>query len=145
MSPWSRRTYFGVGHGVVGSPRSSWASSKRSPGLASSTYAARSRDRYAAGWVRQSFRAEGITYVESKLTKAEAYLEALALFSQGRIEIMDHPQLIRELQCLERRTRASGKDVVDHSRGGHDDYANVTALAADAARKRQPRAGIATA
>ncbi len=102
-------------------------------------------DRYAAGWVRQSFRAEGITYVESKLTKAEAYLEALALFSQGRIEILDHPQLIRELQCLERRTRAGGKDIVDHPRGGHDDYANVTALAADAARKRQPRAGIATA
>ena len=52
------------------------------------------------------------------------------MFSQGRIEILDHLQLIRELQCLERRTRAGGKDIVDHPRGGHDDYANVLALAA---------------
>ena len=104
-------------------------------------------DRYAAGWVRQSFRAERITYVESKLTKAEAYIESLALFSEGRIQILDHPQLIRELQCLERRTRTGGKDIVDHPRGGHDDFSNVLCLAAaeEAAWKKRPRAGIATA
>ena len=74
-------------------------------------------DRYAAGWVRQSFESERITYVESDLTKAQAYLESLALFSQGRIRLLDHPQLVRKLQCLERRTRAGGKDIVDHPRG----------------------------
>ena len=61
------------------------------------------------------------------------YLESIALFSQGRLELLDHPRLVRELQSLERRTRAGGKDVVDHARGGHDDYANVTTLAALAA------------
>ncbi len=62
-----------------------------------------------------------------------AYIETLPLFSQGRMELLDHPRLVRELQCLERRTRAGGKNVVDHPRGGHDDYANVTTLAALAA------------
>jgi len=86
-------------------------------------------DRYAASWVSQAFAEEGIQYVASPWSKAEAYLESLPVFSQGRLEILDHPQLIRELQCLERRTRAGGKDVIDHPRGGHDDFANVTTLA----------------
>ena len=92
-------------------------------------------DRYAAGWVRQAFGAESITYREAKLDKAGTYIETLPLFSQGRIEILDHKQQARELQCLERRTRAGGKDVVDHPRGGHDDYANALALAAVASVK----------
>jgi hypothetical protein len=33
--------------------------------------------------------------------------------------------LIRELRLLERRTHRSGKDTVDHPRGGHDDFANA--------------------
>ncbi len=100
-------------------------------------------DRYAAGWVRQAFEKAGITYRASKLDKSAAYLEALPLFSQGRIRLLDHPQQTRELQCLERRTRAGGKDVIDHPRGGNDDYANVIALAAAAATSRReiPRVG----
>lgn len=86
-------------------------------------------DRYAAGWVRQAFEAEGIRYDESRLDKSACYVEMLPVFSQGRLEILDHAQQRRELQCLERRTRAGGRDVIDHPRGGHDDYANVLALA----------------
>ncbi len=67
------------------------------------------------------------------LSQSAAYIECLPLFSQGRLKLLDHPQQGRELQCLERRTRAGGKDIVDHPRGGHDDYANVLALAAVAA------------
>ena len=86
-------------------------------------------DRYAGHWVRQAFQAQGIRYEEAQ-PKAEAYLELEPLFAQGRIEILDHPQLIRELKTLERRPRAGGKILVDHPRGGHDDYANALALAA---------------
>ena len=87
-------------------------------------------DRYAAGWVRQAFEADGIQYIESWLTRSQAYLEALPLFSQGRLALLDHRQLTRELQCLERKKRSGGKDAVDHPSRGHDDYANVTTLAA---------------
>ncbi len=62
--------------------------------------------------------------------KSRACLEVEPLFAQGRIEILDHPQLMRELKMLERRPRAGGKIIVDHPHGGRDDYANALALAA---------------
>ena len=86
-------------------------------------------DRYAGQWVRQSFQSEGIRYEESE-DKSKAYLEMEPLFAQGRIELLDHPQLLRELKTLERRPRPGGKTLIDHPRGGHDDYANSLALAA---------------
>jgi hypothetical protein len=49
------------------------------------------------------------------------------------ISIVDHPELVRELKKLERRARAGGRAMVDHPRGGHDDFANALCLAAVAA------------
>ena len=101
--------------------------------------AAVSGDRYAAGWVRERFRAEGLRYDDAQIKTAEgdkyldksaAYLEIEPLFAQGCIALLDHPQLARELKLLERRPRAGGKTLVDHPHGGHDDHANALALAA---------------
>jgi hypothetical protein len=87
-------------------------------------------DRYAAGWVVERFRAEGIRYEPPQLRtpgnpdatryldKSQAYLEVEPLFAQGRIALLDHPQLRRELTLLERRPRAGGKTQVDHPTGG---------------------------
>lgn len=86
-------------------------------------------DRYAGQWVRQAFKKEEITYTDAD-EKSKAYLETEPFFAQGRIQILDHPTLIRELRLLERRARPGGKTIVDHPRGGHDDYANALALAA---------------
>jgi len=98
-------------------------------------------DRYAAGWVRERFRAEGLRYQEAEirvpddptamryLDKSLAYLEMEPFFAQGRVELLDHSQLARELKLLERRARAGGRTLVDHPTGGHDDYANALALA----------------
>src|SRR5262249_33550393 len=84
-------------------------------------------DRYAAQWVRQAFQAHGVRY-EDATEKVKAYLDIEPFFAQGRIEVLDHPQLIRELKTLERRPRPAGRTVVDHPRGGHDDHANALAL-----------------
>ncbi len=92
-------------------------------------------DRYAAGWVRERFRAEGVYYRDTDMTKAEAYLESQPLFAQGRVDLLDQAQLIRELKLLESRPRAGGRTLVDHPRGGHDDYANAVALGAVVATK----------
>lgn len=89
-----------------------------------------SGDRYAAGWVRERFQKEGIYFQDAEMTKAEAYLEVQPLFAQGRVELLDHPQLVRELKLLESRPRVGGRTLVDHPRGGHDDYANALALSA---------------
>lgn len=64
------------------------------------------------------------------LDKAAAYLEIEPLFATGRLALLDHPQLSRELKLLERRPRAGGRTIVDHPSGRHDDHANALALAA---------------
>jgi hypothetical protein len=86
-------------------------------------------DKYARHWVRQAFEREGIRYLDATMDKSTAYLEAEPLFTQGRLQLLDHPQLIRELILLERRPRPQDRVLVDHPHGGYDDYANVTCLA----------------
>ena len=92
-------------------------------------------DRYAGDWVRQAFRAAGVLYREAELDKSAAYGEVAPLFAQGRVALLDHPELAREFKMLERRPRPGGKIVVDHPHGRHDDHANAFALAAAIALK----------
>ena len=94
-------------------------------------------DRYSGQWVVESFRKAGITYRQTEQNKSFYYLEIEPLFAQGKIEILDHPELARELRLLERRPRPGGKVIVDHARGSHDDYANSLAIAAVNANKRK--------
>lgn len=87
-------------------------------------------DRYAAGWVRERFAEAGVRYREAEADKSVAYLELEPLFAQGRIELLNHPDLVHELRNLERRRLTGGRIRVDHPHGGHDDFANALALAA---------------
>jgi hypothetical protein len=86
-------------------------------------------DRYAGQWVRQAFSENGISYQESESDKSAAYLSLEPQFAQGRIELLDHPRMVRELKTLERRPRSGGKIIVDHPLRFHDDYSNALALA----------------
>jgi hypothetical protein len=83
-------------------------------------------DRYAGAWVVEQFQRYGIHYQHSERSKSELYLEALPLFAQGVVDLLDAPPLALELMQLERRTARSGKDSVDHPPQGHDDHANAT-------------------
>jgi hypothetical protein len=87
-------------------------------------------DRYAANWTRESFQQAKVMYRDAAVDKSTAFLECEPLFAQGRVELLDHSQLIRELKILERRPYAGGRTIVDHPRGGSDDYANAFCLAA---------------
>jgi hypothetical protein len=80
-------------------------------------------DRYAGEWVSTAFQKSGIAYDPSPLSKSDIYVETLALFTRGAIELPDEPRLLTELSQLERRT-GRGKDIIDHPPGGHDDVAN---------------------
>ena len=84
-------------------------------------------DNYAGEWVSGAFRDAGLSYERSPLPRSALYLESIADFSRGAVSIPDHPQMIRELRLLERRTSRSGKDSVDHPRNGSDDFANALA------------------
>jgi hypothetical protein len=90
-------------------------------------------DRYAGAWVRERFAQHGIVYREAPKDKSAIYSETLPLFTTGRIDLLDHPHLVRELKTLERRPRAGGRALIDHPHGGHDDFANAACLGAYAA------------
>lgn len=81
-------------------------------------------DAYAGEWVTAMFRKFGVTYKPAQKNRSEIYLEALPLFTQGKVELLDVPLLRTQLLLLERRTHSGGRDSVDHPRGAHDDAAN---------------------
>src|SRR5262245_59314578 len=92
-------------------------------------------DKYSANWVIEAFRRVGITYRQLDHDKSFYYLEIEPWLAESRIELLDHAELARELQLLERRPRPGGKTIVDHPRGAHDDYANSLAIAAAKAKR----------
>jgi hypothetical protein len=82
-------------------------------------------DRYAQGFVTNTFAACGITYLHSERDRSEIYSEALPLHLSGRVRLLENRKLVNQLASLERRTLPGGKDRIDHpERGGHDDSAN---------------------
>jgi hypothetical protein len=86
-----------------------------------------SGDNFSGEWVAAAFREAGVGYRRSDLNRSALYLEMLPKFTQGRISIPNHPQLLRELRLLERRTSRSSRDQVDHPANGSDDWSNSIA------------------
>jgi len=84
-------------------------------------------DNYAAEFVADSFKAQGISYAKSELAKSDLYRELLPCLCSAEIELLDDPKLIDQLAGLERRTRSGGKDSIDHPPGAKDDLANCIA------------------
>jgi hypothetical protein len=96
-------------------------------------------DRWGGEWPREQFAKNGIKYNVSEQAKTQIYTEFLPVLNSGRVELLDNARLITQLCALERRTgRGSGRDVIDHPPGGHDDIANSVAGAVvlAAARRR---------
>ena len=56
-------------------------------------------DNYSAAWVQDAFKAEGVKYTVSELTKSELYIESLPLWTRGGIIIPDHARLLRGFVC----------------------------------------------
>ena len=84
-------------------------------------------DRFGGEWVREQFAGHGIHYEASELNKSELYLELLPMLNSRAVALLDHETLQRQLNGLERRKGRTGKDIIDHPRGGHDDLINAAA------------------
>lgn len=93
-------------------------------------------DRFGGDWPTQEFAKHGITYTPAELTRSELYVEAVPLFSSGRVRLLDQPRLLAQLKALERRAARGGREIIDHPPGGHDDLSNAAcgALVLAAAR-----------
>lgn len=96
-------------------------------------------DRYAAEWVASAFRERGLHYLPSEASKSQLYAECLPIFTSGTAVLPNHPKLIAQLCSLERRAAASGREVIDHPRGLHDDVANAVAGALVVTNKTRRR------
>ena len=66
------------------------------------------------------------------------------MFATGKIELLDHPDLIRELRMLERRPHPGGRITVDHPTNRHDDHANSLAISCAKAKKAIAMRGYPT-
>jgi hypothetical protein len=100
-------------------------------------------DRYAGSWVSEAFKQAGIAYTASDLSKSEIYSELLPLLnSKKRIELLDNPRCLSQLSNLERRTGSSGRDVIDHGPGQHDDLVNAAAGALTLAARKPVSSGL---
>jgi hypothetical protein len=84
-------------------------------------------DRYAGQWVATEFHRHGIRYHYANKHKSALYIEALAQFNIGRVDLPPLEKLLYQFQNLERRTHRSGREVIDHPQGLHDDLANAVA------------------
>jgi hypothetical protein len=84
-------------------------------------------DYYGAEFVATTFGSCGVQYTRSTKNKNELYAELLPRVSAQELELLDDSALVAQLASLERRTRAGGRDIIDHPPGGHDDLANVVA------------------
>ena len=81
-----------------------------------------------------------IIYEHAELDKSAIYRGVLPLFSERRVELLDHPRLLTELRLLERRPRSGGRsDSVDHPPRAHDDCANAACGALWVTSREPPR------
>jgi hypothetical protein len=83
-------------------------------------------DRYAAAWVSDAFRKNGISYEASERNRSEIYLQFLPACLSGQIELLDNPKMIQQFLGLERRV-GRNQDIIDHGPSMHDDCANSAA------------------
>jgi hypothetical protein len=100
-------------------------------------------DNYSAEFVKAAFESRGVSYqrcttdgfstngTKVAKPKGQLYLELLPRLCAGAVELLDNDLLINQLAGLERRTRAGGRDIIDHGPNGHDDIANVVAGVVD--------------
>jgi hypothetical protein len=91
-------------------------------------------DHYAVGFIENLVRSAGLHFEPTTKTRSELYLSPLTpLLNSRRITLPRSERLVNQICALERSVVRSGRDTVDHPRGGHDDVANAVAIAAELA------------
>jgi hypothetical protein len=88
-------------------------------------------DQFGFSFLKELLSQRGIDVVQLPFTarsKAEIFLDLKIGLSQGRIQLLDHTESLRELRMLESRRTSGGNYSISAPRGQHDDYACVIAL-----------------
>lgn len=84
-------------------------------------------DRYAGEWCREPFQRAGIFYDQNARPKSDLYRDFLPLINSTACDLLDNERMVNQIASLDRRVGRSGKDIIDHPPGLHDDVANAVA------------------
>ncbi|MGO9236976.1 MAG: hypothetical protein ACLP4V_23965 [Methylocella sp.] len=84
-------------------------------------------DRYALGWVEESFKRNSILIEYSDLDRSQIYSSFLPLINSDRIRLLDVKRLRDQLLGLT-RYNSRVKEIIDHKKNQHDDIINAAAL-----------------
>jgi hypothetical protein len=89
-------------------------------------------DRFGGDWVRERFAKAQIGYCATTRVKSDLYQNLLPLLHSGQIVLPNNARLLSQSCGLERKTRAGGRDSIDHGPqpNVHDDLSNCAAGAA---------------
>ncbi|MGA8224185.1 MAG: hypothetical protein WB780_21240 [Candidatus Acidiferrales bacterium] len=88
-------------------------------------------DQFGFSFLKELLSVRGIDVQQLAFTarsKPEIFLDLKIGLSQGRIQLLDYPESLRELRMLESRRTSGGNYSIAAPRGQHDDYACVIAL-----------------
>ena len=86
-----------------------------------------SGDNYAGRTFAGLFRRLGITYHVSEMKRSDIYRNFLPLVNGKLCQLPINDVLKKQLLSLDRRSLASGKEIIDHPKDAHDDVANAVA------------------
>jgi hypothetical protein len=84
-------------------------------------------DHYGGQWPAERFRIHGVRFEVADKAKSSLYQEMLPSLNSRRLELLDNARLVAQLGSLERRVGRSGRDLIDHPPGTHDDIVNAVA------------------
>jgi len=99
-------------------------------------------DSYAGEWVTSAFKNHGIAVEKAKMNKSDYYLNALPLFNNGSIRLLDQERLKNQLMSLERKVRSGSRDAVDNFHG-HDDLSNCACACLVEAQEKKSEGSFA--
>jgi hypothetical protein len=88
-------------------------------------------DQFGFSFLQELLKLRGIEVRQLAFTarsKPEVFLDLKTGLAQGRVQLLDHPESLRELRLLESKRTSGGHFSISAPRGTHDDFACVIAL-----------------
>jgi len=80
-------------------------------------------DRYAGEFHRELWRKHGVGFDPSEMTASEIFADFVAMVNSAGCLLLDNDRLVAQLAALERRISRTGREMISHPVGGHDDLA----------------------
>ena len=88
-------------------------------------------DQHGYAFLRELMSSRGVELRQLPFTtrsKPELFTDLKIALAQGRVQLLDHPEALRELRVLESKRTSGGHYTISAPRGQHDDYCAVIAL-----------------